>query len=459
MKRALLFTFRWLNALLVLFHLIEFIRDSLNVEQVLAEKFFPVSLASPVSFLLVGSLTAFLAADRRREVAPRSLAKCANLAALCFNLYWFVTFSIRRGWGEISVQELAVLLAMLLFAVGVPLVNALFFWRAPVVPFEEAPEFAVAETPPDLPPARRANFFVSHWRGDLPLGVAFGVNSWLAIATLMAIQKFLDDGGLMRHARAAAFFYGFTYIAALILGVWVFVGAWRSATRHVQGGRAAVWGSLAKIVIVLFFLNQFGPALWIYFPRAREHLNFFAGNEPVEPYQIQVSANGEVIEFRGGLRLGSALALQRALADLPGAKVLKIDSPGGRINEALKIMALVHERGLDTYASQRCMSAATLVLTAGKARGAEPGARIGFHACKSPSAKGTAGDASVMGGLVSAGVAEAFVHQVLAVPPSQMWFPTPEEMLRAGVLNSYGVFPPGLLAKTNAPVTLLPVKP
>jgi hypothetical protein len=212
-----------------------------------------------------------------------------------------------------------------------------------------------------------------------------------------------------------------------------------------------LYASFARLFVLLFVLNQIGPAIWIHSPQLREHLSFAAGTDPVEPYQIQVIGNGDLVEFRGGLRYGSADTLQSVLADVPGAQVLKIDSPGGRVAEGLKMMALVRQRGMDTYASQRCISAATLVLSAGKSRGAETGTKIGFHACRNPSGNSETGDALVMGGLVSAGVAEDFVRRVLSVPSDSMWFPLPDEMLRAGVLTSYGVFPPNQRGTTNAP--------
>lgn len=463
MKKALLFTFRWINALLFAFHAFEFIRDTCNAEHVLNSRAFPASLGSVGSFLMIASLSAFLGAKQRDNVMRRSFAKSANIAALAFCLYWSLSFWRSRGFGGLSLEETAASLLVMCFVLGVPLLNSLFFWRAPAPPVADAtvaPEI-VPVTPPELiptapdpePPAPAAsgNFFLNHWRGLLSLGVSFWVNGWLVVATILAAQKLLDDGSIVRRARVAAVLYTLTYLVALAAGLWVVVGVWRSATRHVRSGRRPVWGSLAKLAVLLLVLSQVGQIVWFYLPKAREHLHFASGEDPFEPYQIQVSANGEIIELRGGLRFGSAHALESVLASLPGAKVLKIDSPGGRVNEALKMMAVVHDRGLNTYASQRCMSAATLVLTAGKHRGAELGTQVGFHACRSPAGSSTSGDASVMGGLVSVGVAETFVHRVLRVPPNQMWFPTPQEMLEAGVLTSYGVFPPDKMAPDGNP--------
>jgi hypothetical protein len=220
------------------------------------------------------------------------------------------------------------------------------------------------------------------------------------------------------------------------------VGIWRSATRQILENRQPFWGALAKLSLVLFFLNQVAPIAWVYYPRAREHWNDIAGRDIVGPYQIQVSSNGEVIEFRGGIRFGSAKALQNALQTSPNAKVLRIESTGGRTGEALRMMGMIRERKLATFAVQECLSAATLLLTAGKERGAQEGTRIGFHTSRSSSGNSKLSDASIMGSMLSAGISEEFVRRVLSVPPDRMWYPTAEQMLQAGVLTSYGVFPP-----------------
>lgn len=442
---AFRFAVRWANALLVVLNLVDFVRRTCAANYVLAAKSFPASIVSVESLLVVASLTAFFASGRRDDVLKRALAKTANVTALILGLVWLVRIWSNGGFENVPVGSICAWLAM---TIGVPVINTIFFWHPPFEPAVSLPE-AEASAEPVLQEAR--NFFLSHWCGRLPLGVSFWVNGWLAIASILAFQKILDGNSAIRNPRAAALLYALTAVIAVGLGIWACVGSWRAASRHIRGGRKPLWGALAKMVILLFVLNQIGPLIWIYFPKARENFNYVSGTDPVEPYQIQVSANGEVIELRGGLRFGSANALQEVLNDLPAAKVLKIDSPGGRVGEALKMMGMIHERGLNTYASQRCMSAATLVLTAGTARGAEQGTRIGFHACRNPSGDATMGDGSVMGGMVAAGIAEAFVHQVLAVPPDKMWFPSPGEMLEAGVLTSYGVFPPDKTGRGDSP--------
>jgi hypothetical protein len=427
---------KWANGLLCCLILSVFVGNLCSADHTLRTYRFPEDIASLDSMVVVAMLTSFFAAKHRFNPVRLGLAKWVNLAALIYGLFWFVPPAIGGAFATLSRGSVIFLVVQSLV---VPLLNCLVFWRPPLgLP---APPMAPGNGPV-LGPDGRGSYLANHWRGLLPLGVSFWVNGWLVAASVLAFQRLLDDGAVVRNPRTAAQLYALTYVLAVAGCIWVCVGAWRAATQHFVSGRKPVWAALAKLTIMLFVLNQIGPAIWIHLPKARECLEFAAGSDPIDSYQIVVSGNGEVVELHGGLRYGSANALRSVLKDSPNAKVLKIDSGGGRVGEGLKMMALVRQYGLDTYASQRCMSAATLVLLAGKARGAEQGAKIGFHASRDPGGGSKGGDAAMMGALVSAGVREVFVHRVVSVPPDRMWFPTQEELLKEGVLTSYGVYPP-----------------
>lgn len=102
-------------------------------------------------------------------------------------------------------------------------------------------------------------------------------------------------------------------------------------------------------------------------------------------------------------------------------------------------MQLVRGRGLVTYTSEYCLSAATLVLMSGKERVVAANAKVGFHAGTLPGA--TVEQQREMDNLVrstmqSADVSEGFIKRVLATPPDQMWYPTFNEMLAARAVTS-----------------------
>ncbi len=163
------------------------------------------------------------------------------------------------------------------------------------------------------------------------------------------------------------------------------------------------------------------------------------GDKKLPPYIIRVLPGGTEVEFRGGLRAGCAKELERILVAVPQAKVLHINSAGGRIREAKVIMQLVRERSLTTYTSEQCLSAATLVLMSGKERVVAAGAKVGFHAGALPGVtveQQREMDDLVRRAMQSAGVSEEFIIRVLATPSEQMWYPSAKEMRLAGVVTS-----------------------
>ena len=149
-------------------------------------------------------------------------------------------------------------------------------------------------------------------------------------------------------------------------------------------------------------------------------------------------SGGTELEFSGGIRAGSAQELKRVLQASPEIKVLRMNSGGGRIYEAIKFARLVRESDLDTYTSQYCLSAATLVFIAGKQRVVAEGAKLGFHGGTFPGMtveQLQASDEMVRQSMVTAGVARGFIDRALATPSRDMWYPSVDELRVAGVIT------------------------
>ena len=291
--------------------------------------------------------------------------------------------------------------------------------------------------PPVIKP-KRANYFVRHWRGDLSLGVSYWANGFLG--TFLVLLAASMVGALESEAslKLVAVLSLFVYATAIVGSVWQLVGVWRSASKHVLRGGSSVWAGLAKVAVVLGALNCLGMMFRTYVPQTAEMLSIIAGDMGMPAYKIQVLPGGTEVEFRGGLRAGCARELEGILRAVPHAKVLQINSPGGRLSEAKKMMRVVREHGLATYTSEQCLSAATLVLMSGKERVVGEWAKVGFHMGKLPGA--TVEQQREMNTLLqatmrSAGVSDDFIRRVLATSSEEMWYPSFEEMRRANVVT------------------------
>ena len=281
---------------------------------------------------------------------------------------------------------------------------------------------------------KKPNYFTRHWRGELPLSVSYWVNGVLgsllaafATMTLVAIDDTID-------LRLTVTIILVVFAGSLVVIAWQLVGIWRSASNHVSRGGNGFWAALAKVAIVLGIARTIGLIGNSYIPQSKEFVSMLTGDKQLPPYKITLLPGTTEVEFRGGLRAACTKDLERILAAHPQIEALDIESPGGRITEARRMIQLVHQHGLATYTSQYCSSAATLVLMSGKERLISKRAKIGFHAGRIPGA--TWLQQRVMDNLVratmrSAGISPEFTDRVLATPSDKMWYPTSREMLDA----------------------------
>jgi len=289
-------------------------------------------------------------------------------------------------------------------------------------------------------PEKPVHYLLLHWRGDLPLGHSYWINGALVTGAFAGFGVLLaSHAENMFGLRIATGVLLLFYVTSLFVTVWQFTGIWHSSSKHVDKGGTKFWAVVAKLMVVLAVIRCGLLLTYSMVPQGIEFANILRGDTGLPAYTITALADGTEVEFRGGIRAGSADALGAALAKWPKAKVLHINSIGGRVSEAKAMMRLVEDRSLITYTSDHCLSAATLVLMAGKERVIATGAKVGFHAGSLPGATGeqqTALDAEMRTVMESANLSEDFINRVIATPNDEMWYPTYEEMVDAGVVTS-----------------------
>src|ERR1022692_2837314 len=154
--------------------------------------------------------------------------------------------------------------------------------------------------------------------------------------------------------------------------------------------------------------------------------------------------------FRGDVTWGVRDALEKDLASNPNARRLELDSPGGYVNEALAVTAVVEQHSLSTVVRGRCASACTEIFVAGKERILESAGQLGFHRTRgitwdvSPYETKKSDD-QVAQQFRGHGLTEAFIHRALGVPSNQMWYPSAEELLAAGVITAGPAMRPAMM--------------
>jgi hypothetical protein len=297
--------------------------------------------------------------------------------------------------------------------------------------------------PPPLPPQalRSRNYLVRHWRGELSLPVSYWLNgtvSGLVVGLVIGGMAYLinwqgDAEPVVWLSTLIA-----SWILAALLTIWQAVGIWRSAIRYRQSGKD-FWGGVAQMLTVaglLVFPYDFAT---VGAPQLAGIYEIVSGDAHVGPHEFHVLANGQTLEFSGGITFGVTQELERFLDAMAGVRTVRLNSNGGRILEAQRMSDLISSRNLATFVARDCLSACIIVFLGGKERFMLPTARLGFH---QPAFRGmTASDrhaaiATERQRLQQRfGLSAAFAARANSAPPGGMWYPDKDELMRERVVT------------------------
>jgi hypothetical protein len=320
-------------------------------------------------------------------------------------------------------------------------VNADLAWIS-VSPEDRVPNAAGEDAAADVPlapatnepAAKKRNYFVRHWRGELSLPVSYWLNGFLgsvlavmAVAAIEANLNFRDD---FSPLISLASVIGIWAIIWLII-LWQVVGTWRSATNY-SARNKKVWGRVAQLFLVLGVIRNLVDFCQSGLPQIGEMYDIFNGDKGVGTYAFRVLRDGQELEFSGGITFGAAKEFERFLDAMGGVRTIHLNSIGGRILEAQRMGNLIRRRNLNTYVSNQCLSACTIVFLSGRERLITAQARLGFH---QPDLAGITDEQrrefieDEIKRLRSLGMSQEFAVKANQAPPDDMWFPPTSVLL------------------------------
>lgn len=279
-----------------------------------------------------------------------------------------------------------------------------------------------------------------HWHGELSLPVAFWVNNFLlpipvalAIGALAAwitlTGDFLRGGGL---ALLVA------WPLLLLLTLWCIVGAWRSASAYRESGGSGLWSGLAKLVLFLSAVGTLVNVAFEFVPNAGDWLRMARGIDPLGNVQATLSPDGRKLRLEGPIGLGDSARVRKLVGEAKAVRIVELDSPGGRLVEAVAIAEVVRGGAWNTRATGDCESACTLIHMAGNKRQLMPGARLGFHRASTGTFNpvwDNLANRELARVYREAGLPERMIERTLATPAALMWHPTRDELAGAGLLS------------------------
>ena len=284
---------------------------------------------------------------------------------------------------------------------------------------------------------RKTSYLRRHWRGDLSLELTFWVNGAILFFALYTVPVVAPGLFTARSNPLRTWIYLVGFLTALTLvSVWQLVGIWRSAGKHRSRGGKSLWGWTARAVVVLAVLNN-GERVVRYIPFILDGSMAMFGYDRLGTYQIRLLQDGTELEVSGYLTLGVTEDVLKTLNSAQ-VKIIHLNSMGGRMGEGRDLKKLIRARSLITYTANECSSACTIAFLGGQKRLIAAKARLGFH---QPGALGLSqkdlqgARANGIRSLVEAGVKPSFAYRAFSVANSEIWYPTPQELLEAGVIT------------------------
>lgn len=292
-----------------------------------------------------------------------------------------------------------------------------------------------------LPTNKWNNYIARHWRGELSLPISYWINSFLGnIAIALGVyaiinwadlkDNFLPEIGLLASILI--------WTTTIVICLWMWVGVWRSATVYRHNHINSSWGGVAKFMVIIAAIKFLASFVQTGIPQISEYYKIYAGDAEVGKYAFRVLRNGQELEFSGGITFGAAKEFERFVDAMGAIKMVTLNSRGGRLSEAERIGNLIRQRNLNTYVSNRCLSACTIIFLSGRERLIAKDAALGFH---QPDFPGMTDEdrrntiAIEKRRLQELGVSASFAHKANLAPPKSMWYPTQSELVSAGVVT------------------------
>jgi hypothetical protein len=282
-------------------------------------------------------------------------------------------------------------------------------------------------------------YLLRHWRGELSLPVSYWVNG-VVVSNLVPVVAAGVLAGLEAEGSISLRLLCAVNLALAVLffaaQAWGVTGILRAGSRYVDRGGSLLWAAAAYGMVGMTLIALLVHAARLHLPtRYAELWRLARGHDTMQPVRTELADGGRVLLLTGELGSRSAERVRAALDGAPSVKVIHLASPGGRLFEAKAIAAEIRRRGLDTFADGGCASACTIVFLAGRDRGATPESRLGFHRASFVGLQDAIDNDDMLAIYRAAGLSPAFVERVNATAPSELWYPSRDELVSNHVIT------------------------
>ena len=306
-------------------------------------------------------------------------------------------------------------------------------------------------------PTRVLGYIRGHWRGNYSLAFSF----WFNFALLNVVIHYLEllvtlpfSASPRTHLYTTVIYF---VCFRFVVYPWQAIGVLRACERALTEYRNFVWIRSAQAIVVLGIVAIFVEGLAL----IRVGASLFTVVESSvdeKSYLLTLEDNNRTIRLSGSIDFGITRDLAGLLEHHTDVERIVLDSRGGPVSEGRGLAVLVRGKELHTYSLKGCSSACTIAFVGGKKRLLGPEAKLGFHRYRLDS-KNVFPFLDLddefkkdLAFYASQNIDTAFLDKVYEIRHSDMWFPSHEELLQAGVIH--GVVIPDKLATPPLSPTL-----
>ena len=289
-------------------------------------------------------------------------------------------------------------------------------------------------------------FIAQPWQGEYSLNISFWLNFVVLTAAYHFTEPFLQRPFVDRPWIFITVTIIYVVVCRLIIYPWQVIGLLRASDKHYlvhdraivrYGVQAIIVISLALTVAHLIGSAQF---LIVY----KQTMDYRARIEKTD-YSLTLTDKEQFIHLKGPLAFGITNAVAQMLAENPKVQGIILDSEGGQIYEGRGLASLIETNRLDTYSFEGCSSACTTAFIGGNNRYLGAGARLGFHRYRFDTQKirqfipfydldkEQKKDIALFR---SKQIGDAFLKRVFETPSDDMWFPSTDVLINAGVVTN-----------------------
>jgi hypothetical protein len=290
------------------------------------------------------------------------------------------------------------------------------------------------------------SFFISHWRGKLPLGISL----WINLVALLIVISYAELFVLSKLAVNPAQLINLTLVSLfftrLIIFPWQLIGLLRAIefdylehkkllkTRTLQGF------ALMMVLFTLVYCLEVIQGTLFYI----KQIETYSRPGDKVAYQLNVSEDQKQLIIRGDLNIGITTAVRSLVETHPQIKSVVLQSRGGQIYEGRGLAKLFTEYGINTYVYEECSSSCTTAFIGGKQRYISTQGKLGFHQYWVETTKYSqfvqfynlrVEQQRDLALFKARGISQDFLDRVFDQPANRIWFPDHSTLYDAHIVH------------------------